>query len=208
MRLYHGTIYDFETFPDFVHLGTEKAALQAIIKQIDSYLPDRKRQFGHSRLPLGTPRIFEVELAIATVPSTRRDHGSFNKLALADALDNLCGHTDRPHTGPVYNRIADEHFLTRQNRDSAEKALYCQLTDIKAAFLERDIAAFGYTNNVEDAGSSSVCVVCPRRCGLKVLNTRSVSEHELTENLAGTIYNHPASRVSRTFSQAYREIYP
>lgn len=142
------------------------------------------------------------------MPCTRRDHGSFNKLALADALDNLCGHTDRPHTGAIYNQFADEHFLTERSRESAEKALYCQLADIKAAYLDRDIAAFGYTNNVEDAGSSSVCVVCPRQCGLKVLNTRPVSEHELTENLAGTIYNHPASRVSRTFSQAYKELYP
>lgn len=208
MRLYHGTIYDFETFADFAHFGTEKAALQAIIKQIDSYFSDRKRQFGHSRLPLGKPRIIEVELVVDTVPSTRRDHGSFNKLALADALDDLCGNTGRPHTGPVYNRFADEHFLSDGDRRSAEDALYCELGDIKAAFLERDIVAFGYTNNVEDTGSSSICVVCPQKCGLEVRDSRLVSEQELSENLAGTVYNHPAMRVSRTFSQSYREIYP
>jgi len=208
MRLFHGTIYDFDAFNDFAHFGTEKAALQAIIKQIDSYMSDRKRQFRHSSLSLGKPRIIEVDLDIDTVPSAGRDRGSFNKLALANALDDLCGHIGRPHTGPIYERFADEHFATKRSRDIADRDLYCDLADIKAAFLDQAITAFSYTNNVEDAGSSSICVVCPKKCGIKVRNTRLVSMEELTANLAGTVYNHPARRVSRTFSQAYREIYP
>ena len=204
---YHGSIYKFDTSPILTHFGTEKAGMDAIGKQLRRHPRDRNGGFRHSNLTVTAPRLHAVEFTEKKWPKASKDFGSTTKLALAKALDDICGYS---RNNGYFIQFYEHHhqIMKGKEKNEIDHELHFNLDGVRDAFLAKGIKAFLYPNNVEDRGSISLCVVSPNLAGLTRLSYTELSREDLESSLAGTFFDPQQHIDNMSFNKCWEIAYP